>query len=512
MANIGTRQGPVKHRETTGLSYIAAPLHGLAVDIDTLNIDAANARKHGERNMDAIKASLHRWGQRSPVVVQREGMVVRAGNGRVEAARALGWTQIAAVVVEESSVEATAFAIADNRTSELAEWETETLASLLDTMDPDVLADTGFDDSDIKALLRELEPDEVVDVEAVEPPADPVTKPGDLWLLGRHRLVCGDCTDAAVVARALDGVKVNVAFTSPPYASQRKYDETTVFRPIPPDDYCEWFDGVQRNVADNLAGDGSWFVNIKEHCEDGQRSLYVKDLTIKHVREWGWLFVEEYCWTHEGTPKAANQRFKNAWEPVFQFARGRHKFRPDNVMHKSGNAIDWKKPSGNSWEESSPGKVPFERNTKMYSRSTVDWGGRHPSQNDGQGLRQRGSNASLKGTSAGGKAIHDAVEHATDGMAYPSNVISPGKNKEALGHGAAFPVGLPEFFIKAYSDGGDAIYDPFLGSGTTLIAAHQLDRTCYGCEISPAYCDVIVNRWEKLTGEKATREAGNGGV
>ncbi|GAF79444.1 unnamed protein product, partial [marine sediment metagenome] len=149
------------------------------------------------------------------------------------------------------------------------------------------------------------------------------------------------------------------------------------------------------------------------------------------------------------------------------FTRGRHKFRPDSVMHATSGAIDW--------------------------------GGRHPSQDDGHGLRQkRKYTPDIQGQS-GQETIPPDVD-----FAYPSNVISPGKNREALGHGAAFPVALPSFFIKAYSDEGDAILDPFMGSGSTLIAAEQLDRKCYGIEISPAYCDIIIRRWEEFTGKKAT--------
>ena len=181
--------------------------------------------------------------------------------------------------------------------------------------------------------------------------------------------------------------------------------------------------------------------------------LYVKDLTLAHVRKWGWRFVDEFIWTHGGTPKAVRQRFKNGWEPVLQFTKDRHKFIPNSVRTESDNV-----PVGDG-------------------RNTADYQGK------------------------GG--IFDTGSTIGDGMAYPSNVLSLGKNREALGHAAAYPVKLPEFFIKAYSDEPDIIYDPFLGSGTTLIAAEQLDRKCYGMEISPAYCDVIVQRWENLTGRKA---------
>ena len=113
------------NKSLADLNHIAEPLRGLAVPVADLHLDPANARRHGDRNVEAIAASLSRWGQRAPLVVQRDGMVVRAGNGRLEAAKRLGWTHVAALVVDEGSVEATAFAIADNRTAELAEWDDE---------------------------------------------------------------------------------------------------------------------------------------------------------------------------------------------------------------------------------------------------------------------------------------------------------------------------------------------------------------------------------------------------
>lgn len=138
------------------LGYIAEPLRPLAVPICELHADPANARRHPDRNMAAIEASLRRWGQRFPIVVQRQGMVVRAGNGRLEAARRLGWTHLAAVVVDEDSVEATAFALADNRSAELAEWDDEALAALLQSLPTDV--PTGFSEGDLEALLAGLNP------------------------------------------------------------------------------------------------------------------------------------------------------------------------------------------------------------------------------------------------------------------------------------------------------------------------------------------------------------------
>jgi hypothetical protein len=113
------------------------------------------------------------------------------------------------------------------------------------------------------------------------------------------------------------------------------------------------------------------------------------------------------------------------------------------------------------------------------------------------------------GKTAGGNiGIGKEGRNRSTGLARPGNVleISTRKVPNGIAHEAAFPPDLPAFFIKAYSDKGDNVYEPFCGSGTTLIAAEQLSRKCYGMEISPAYCDVIVKRWETLTGKKATRQ------
>lgn len=103
---------------------------------------------------------------------------------------------------------------------------------------------------------------------------------------------------------------------------------------------------------------------------------------------------------------------------------------------------------------------------------------------------------------------HMAKRDYVVGMAYPSNVLKMGTNTENWAHGAMFPTSLPEFFINAYTDAGDNVFDPFMGSGTTLIAAEKLGRIGFGMEISPAYCDVIIQRWCEYTGQQATLEDG----
>jgi ParB-like chromosome segregation protein Spo0J len=159
--------------------------------VDELTYDPANARRHDQRNLEAIKGSLARFGQQKPIVVDGNN-VVRAGNGTLEAARQLGWEEIDAVRSDLEGAEMTAFAIADNRTAELAEWNQEVLAATLQSLDDAEVpvADLGFDSSDMAELLKAVEAGqgggEVVEDEVPEPPADPITKPGDLWLLGAY--------------------------------------------------------------------------------------------------------------------------------------------------------------------------------------------------------------------------------------------------------------------------------------------------------------------------------------
>ena len=116
------------------------------------------------------------------------------------------------------------------------------------------------------------------------------------------------------------------------------------FQPIPPEEYAAWFRDVAANIQAVLAPDGSYFLNIKEHADDGERNLYVKDLVIAHRRQWGWRFVDEFCWrkTDNGVPGGWGNRFKNACEPVFHFCRQQQiKFRPQAVGHASEDCFDY---------------------------------------------------------------------------------------------------------------------------------------------------------------------------
>ena len=465
-----------------------------------------NPRRNDLAVVEVVK-SIERFGFSAPIVANRRTGEIIAGHTRWLAAQRLKLAEVPVRWLDLSAVEQKALALADNRLAEIATWDAHGLAEVIQTLaaeDAALLGSTGFSDSELAELLKIASDDEqpLPEAKAVEVHS----RSGEVYELGPHRLLCVDVraedTAGAVVA-AVGGRRVQVAVTSPPYASQREYDsELSEFEPVPADGYVDWFEAVQATVAAVLAGDGSWLVNIKEHCEGGQRHLYVKDLTVAHVRRWGWSFVDEYAWVHGGTPRAVRVRFKNGWEPVLHFVRGGLQFHPDNVsnfdpvFHFAKGVAKFR-----------PGNV-VER---APATAAVDCGGQQTSSEKLQGSKQRGSNASLQGSSAGGKAMHDAIVAAGVVRVYPSNVLSPGRNREALGHPAAYPVSLPEFFVRAYSDRGDVVFDPFTGSGSTLIAAAKHGRVFVGAEISPRYCDVIRRRWTAwATAQKL--EVGSGGL
>jgi DNA modification methylase len=192
------------------------------------------------------------------------------------------------------------------------------------------------------------------------------------------------------------------------------------------------------------------------------------DLVLAHKRQWGWRFVDEFCWrkTDNGVPGGWNNRFKNAFEPVYHFCRQPQiKFRPTAVGHVSEDCF-------------------------AYSPN-------NPKSNSGSGLLGTGA----RGAAAGKPGAHDS-DGRFAGIARPSNVIEVKSESSQGSHSAPFPRALVEFFLKAFSDPGDVVYDCFLGSASTIAAAAVLGRVGYGVEISPAYTDVAVRRIANLTGEE----------
>ena len=198
-----------------------AGLHVRKVPLASLHPDPANARGHSEVNVAAISASLARFGQVEPLVVQAGTSRIVGGHGRLTAMKALGWDSCDVVEVELTDLEATSLGIALNRTAELAEWNEDTLARLLGELrSADALDGLGFADDEIDELLAQLEADNagpLDDPGPEDPPAVAVSRTGDLWHLGHHRLLCGDATNPTDVARVMDGDQAALCATDPPY-------------------------------------------------------------------------------------------------------------------------------------------------------------------------------------------------------------------------------------------------------------------------------------------------------
>jgi ParB-like chromosome segregation protein Spo0J len=419
--------------------------------------DVRNSRTHSDAQVAQVAASIREFGWTNPILVDGAGVII-AGHARLLAARKLGLEEVPVIVLAHlTPAQKRALVIADNKLALNAGWDEDTLRAELvslqeDGFDLDVV---GFSDEELRVLLADQdgEAGTASDETIPEAPVNPVSRRGDVWTIGKHRLLCGDCRDSGTVVGLLDGAKVNVAITSPPYASQREYDQASGFTPIPPDEYVAWYREVAAVIESVLAADGSYFLNIKEHSEEGERSLYVKDLVIAHRRQWGWRFVDEFCWrnTANGVPGKWPNRLKNAWEPVFHFCRSKEiKFRPKAAGHQSDDVV-------------------------VYSAD-------NPSAPSGSGLLGCGA---------------DKIT----GIAWPSNVIEAKAEGSQGSHSAPFPRALVEFFVKAFSDPGDIIGDSFLGSGTSIAAAHVLGRVGYGIELSPAYCDVALRRMMALAQE-----------
>ncbi len=199
-----------------------------SVAISSLVPDPANARKHSKKNLDAIKGSLAKFGQVKPIVVDGNNIVV-AGNGTMAAAVSLGWDKLSIVRTHLTGPDAIAFALADNRTAELAEWDLETMGPILQSLkDIDFdLGSIGFDETDLAKLTPEVVKEGLIGDDEIPEAAETRCKAGDLWQLGNHRLLCGDSTNVQHVERLMGGEKADMVFTDPPYGLAKKWSGGT---------------------------------------------------------------------------------------------------------------------------------------------------------------------------------------------------------------------------------------------------------------------------------------------
>lgn len=457
------------------------------IPISLINPAPYNPRKDlqpGDPEYERLKKSIEEFSLVEPLIWNETTGNLVGGHQRLKVLIERGETEVEVSVVRLDSVKEKALNLALNKIQ--GQWDYPKLKDLLvelDTGEFDIEI-TGFGLDEIEQLLTELpdaEDEGAVETSEIEKRANP----GDIWVLGDHKVACGDCTDVGLLDRLMQGAKVNTIVTSPPYAQQRK-DE---YGGIPANEYPEWFGGMARALWTVLDDAGSFFLNIKEHVEDGQRNLYVMKLVIEMVEQYGWRFVDELIWTKPGLPGGWPNRLRNDFEPVFWFAKG------DGVDVVAREIED-----GEGDEETilvdEFGRVfHFSKQEKIrfYPKSVGKRANRvpvHTPQNKSK--RKATGNITYEGPRG-------------RGIARPGNVIRLQGNQEKWGHPAMYPVGLAEFLIKLTTMRGDRVLDPFLGSGSTLIAAEKTKRVCYGVELQPKYVDIVLARWEAQTGQKAVR-------
>jgi site-specific DNA-methyltransferase (adenine-specific) len=190
----------------------------LAHPITELTLLPGNPRRG---DIEAVKRSLEAFGQRKPIVVRRSDNVVIAGNHTLQAAQALGWDEIAVVWVDDDEVTSKAFALADNRTAELGDYDEEALADLINdvgSLNPGLLESSGWDDKAVQELLNRVEQVELdIDVDDIPDKAPSTSKSGDVWLLGKHKVMCGDSTSIEQIKELMDGSEADLVWTDPPY-------------------------------------------------------------------------------------------------------------------------------------------------------------------------------------------------------------------------------------------------------------------------------------------------------
>lgn len=374
---------------------------------------ARNARTHSEAQVALIAGSIREYGFTNPVLVDG-AMGIIAGHGRVMAARKLGLSTVPVIELAHlTEAQKRAYVLADNRLAEAAGWNRDLLAlelGDLGALGVD-LADLGFEAAEIDALLHHGAADPKEDL-VPEVPVDPVSRPGDLWLLGSHRLLCGDATVAGDVARLLAGVRPHLMVTDPPYGVQ--YDPgwrnraglsaTRRTGTVRNDDRADW-----REAWALFPGDVAYVWHGALHATTVAESLVATGFAIRSQIIWAKerlvLSRGDYHWQHEP-----------CWYAVRSKAKG----------HWSGD----------------------RKQTTLWQIASRD---------------------------------QDATTV----------------------HGTQKPVECMRRPILNNSSPGQAVYEPFSGSGSSIIAAETTGRACNAMELDPAYVDVAVSRWEAFTGQKA---------
>ncbi|MGI3212914.1 site-specific DNA-methyltransferase [Roseovarius tibetensis] len=427
--------------------------------LERLKPYARNAKTHDADQVARISASMAEFGWTVPCLVGDDGELI-AGHGRVLAAAQLGLAEAPVIVLSHlSEAQRRAYRIADNKLTELGGWnEALLLEELRGLMAEDFdLGLIGIPEDELEALLKDADSADddrtPIAIEAAdtipEPPAEPITQPGDIWALGNHRLICGDATNADVVTRLMEGAQASLMFTSPPYAQQRDYGAAK-------ETVGDWDALMQCVFAVAPVTDAAQLlVNLGLVHRDGEWFPYW-ERWVEWMRSSGWRRFGWYVWDQgPGLPGDWNGRLAPSHEFIFHFNRQPRK--------------------------------PHKTVESKHAGETLGGGG----------LR----------TTEGHVRAKTGTGNAIQSHRIPDSVFRIMRHKGGLGaagsHPAVFPVALVEAVLAAFTDPGDLIYEPFCGSGTQLVAAERTGRRCFAIDLDPAYCDVAVRRWETATGRRA---------
>jgi DNA modification methylase len=389
---------------------------------------ARNSRKISERAIDKVAASIKEFGFRVPIVVDRFGVII-CGHTRLLAAKKLGLTHVPVHVAENlTPAQVKAYRLMDNRSHDETSFDLELLGPELEELrgldfDLDL---TGFDPHEIDDFLSDPGADDRANLVPVAP-EHPAAQLGDVWVMGKHRLICGDCTKADVVAKLLGAAKLQLMVTDPPYGISLD---------------SEWRDRAGLNG-----------------CGPAEAS-YMKHRTAGHTET-----------TISGDTRAD---WSEAFElvPSLQIAYVWHASIFTREVLNGLLRIGFLYPQQIIWNK---GRTVLTRTHYWYQHEPCWY--------------VRKKNAPWFGKAGENSTVWDS----------PSPKFIMGASKEEkCDHPTQKPVELMRRPILNHTKRGAAVYDPFLGSGTTLIAAEMTGRVCYGMEIEPKYCDVIVQRWQEF--------------
>ncbi len=320
------------------LHHISPALHPLAVDLADVRPDPGNARRHGQKNIAAIKRSLAEFGQQKPIVIDADGVII-AGNGFFEAAKELGWEQIAAVRSKLRGNAARAYAIADNRTTDLSDWDdlvlAQTLAALCEDEEVDHTA-TGYSDLELQLLIAEIDamvpPDDPDASPEAPTPAEVRTSVGEVWQLGRHLLAVGDCTVPAVVGQVLEPGQADLVFTDPPYNMNYKSQSLGGIKNdhLSQAAFVRLVLGSVEQMRQGLRPGGSFYVCMSP-AEYGTVAMQLRRLGLKH---------QVLVW-RKPSAGMGSQEFRPAFELMLYGFTGTRKQRTWNGGRRAANVWDF---------------------------------------------------------------------------------------------------------------------------------------------------------------------------